>query len=150
MQATKLQDAGKELGRGIISELEWLNKVSAIFKGRFSQSYIRDVWNMVLGPMIPGMKNALEFLFHSKVYRFAYFSDTSVIHMKHFFRTNELRHIITAGIFSYEVGVNKPGDAMYEAFENELGIPFFYTDDTLKNIDAAVSRGWRAEQQRSL
>ena len=144
-QMTRIMDAGSKLGCGRINEQEWLNIAFVILEGRFSQSYIRDAWNMILGPAIPGMKDAVEFLSYSKGYRFAYLSDTSSMHMTHFFRTNELCHLVSDGIFSYEVGVQKPDAMMYEAFVQKLGVPCFYTDDTHKNIDAAIARGWCAE-----
>lgn len=144
-QVALLLDAGKQLGCGRIKEQEWLDMASVILEGGFSQSYIRDAWNMIPGPAIPGMKDAVEFLYYSKGYRFAYLSDTSSIHMAHFFRTNEFCNLIHGGIFSYEVGVQKPDAMMYKTFENKLGMPCFYTDDTPHNIAAAVARGWRSE-----
>ena len=144
-QITMLIEVGKQLGYGRINESDWLDVVSAILGGRFSQSYIRDAWNMILGPAIPGMKDAVEFLYYSKGYRFAYLADTSSTHIAHFFKTNEFCHLVSDGIFSYEEGVRKPNAKMYKTFENKLGIPYFYTDDTQENIAAAVARGWHAE-----
>lgn len=144
-QTALLIDAGKLLGCGRINEQEWLDMASGFLEGRFPQSYIRDAWNMILGPSVLGMKDAVEFLHYSKGYRFAYLSDTSSMHMAHFFKTDEFCHFVSNGIFSYETGVQKPDAMMYETFERKFGVPCFYTDDTQKNIDAAVAREWHAE-----
>jgi len=50
-------------------------------------------------------------------------------------------------IFSHEVGCLKPLPPIYEALERlarRSGRQLFYLDDRQENVDAALSRGWRA------
>jgi FMN phosphatase YigB (HAD superfamily) len=143
-QAGSFFKVGRELGKGAIIEAEWLARSIRIFNGRFSGEQIRDAWNLVIGAAVPGMKRAMEALL-ARGYRFAYLSDTSSVHMDHLFRTKTFVRQSMGGVYSYEVGISKPGLAMYEAFENTFGLPCFYTDDSQVNVDAALSRGWRAE-----
>jgi len=134
----------RELATGRIAEGEWLKQISKMSEGRLSPEQVRDAWNSMLGDSIPGMKDAVKEILLMG-YRFAYLSDTSSIHMTHFLRTNDFCHLASGGIYSYEVGAEKPENAMYEAFERKYGKPVYYTDDIQKNIDAALARGWRAE-----
>ncbi len=136
--------ACRKLAIGAIEEGAWLDLVCSLLGGRLSREQARDAWNQMLGPSLPGMKEAVETLL-SKGYRFAYLSDTSTIHMAHFLRTNDFCHLVSGGVFSYEAGDEKPGAAMYESFERKYGVPCLYTDDKQCNIDGALKRGWRAE-----
>ncbi len=79
-------------------------------------------------------------------FRFIYFSDTSSIHMSHFFRSNDFCHLVSGGVFSHEVGAKKPEAKMYETFERDYGKPWLYIDDRQCNIDAALERGWNARR----
>ena len=136
--------ACRKLAIGSVDERAWLNLVCSHLGGRLTHDQARDAWNQMLGPSLPGMKEAVERLL-SMGYRFAYLSDTSTIHMTHFFRTNDFCHLVSGGVFSYDAGDEKPGVAMYESFERKYGVPCLYTDDKQCNIDGALKRGWRAE-----
>ncbi len=131
------------LGMGKLDEAAWLDRLSALFGGKFSHEQLRDGWNAMLGPSQPGMKEAVETIL-SMGYKFVYLSDTSTIHMTHFFRTNDFCHLISGGVFSYDVGGLKPNPPMYEEFERRYGKPCYYTDDLPQNIEAGLKRGWRS------
>lgn len=134
----------RKLAIGAIEENAFLDTICAHLGGRLDREQARHAWNQMLGPSLPGMKDAVEKLLLLG-YRFAYLSDTSTIHMTHFFRTNDFCHLVSGGVYSYEEGDEKPGAAMYEAFERKFGTPCLYTDDKQCNIAAALARGWRAE-----
>ena len=135
----------EQLSLGRLAEDEWLERASVLLMRRFTKEYIRNAWNTIVGPSLPGMKKAVEELVADGC-SFAYLSDTSAMHIDHFRRTNDFQHLSIGAVFSYEVGAEKPSSKMYEAFERKFGIPFFYTDDRQDNIDAALVRGWRAER----
>jgi len=131
------------LSKGLIDEKAWLDNLSSLFEGRLSHESLRSAWNAMLGPSQPGMKEAVEKII-SLGYRFVYLSDTSTIHMTHFFRTNDFCHLISGGVFSYDVGALKPESPMYEEFERRYGKPCYYADDLPHNVEAGLKRGWRS------
>lgn len=108
---------------------------------RFSSDEVRAIWNAMLGPSLPGMAETVRDAVRAG-WRFIYFSNTSKIHMDHFFRTNDFCHLVTGAVFSYETGFAKPDARIYEAFESQYGIPALYFDDRQENIDAGLRRGW--------
>lgn len=128
---------------GLISEDEWFDEFAKVTKGKFTRDELRDAWYVIIGPSLPGMKEAVTAVL-KKGYTFAYLSDTSAIHMNYFFRTNDFCHLASGAVFSYEVGATKPHDSMYEEFERRYGRPCIYFDDKQKNIDGALKRGWNA------
>ena len=78
--------------------------------------------------------------------KFVYLSDISRLHLSKVCRMLPFAHLIYDGIYSFEAGVRKPGAAMYELFEKRHGVPDFYFDDKLCNIEGARKRGWNAIQ----
>lgn len=54
-----------------------------------------------------------------------------------------------ATILSYEVGVMKPSQKIYEAAEVAAGVPpgqILFIDDKHENVNAAIARGWHSRQ----
>ncbi len=134
-------DNCKSLGNGEIDESLWLERSSSILDGRFSKKSIQKAWELVLGPVIPGMTEFIQSL-SDYGYEFAFLSDTSTVHMARFRSLYGLWELSAGGVFSYEVGKHKPDQSMYRAFEERFGTPLLYVDDLQTNIDAALSRGW--------
>lgn len=131
------------LGNGEISEDLWLEKSFLILDGRIPRKRIREAWEMVMGPEIPGTAEFVRALaMHG--YEFAFLSDTSSIHMKKFRAACSFWELSSGAVLSYEVGRHKPDAAMYEAFEERFGVPLLYLDDLQENVDAASARGWNS------
>ncbi|OGV52974.1 MAG: hypothetical protein A2X49_10855 [Lentisphaerae bacterium GWF2_52_8] len=134
--------ACNQLERGKISEEQWL----ALFQDKmpgWSAEDLLDAWNLIIGPDMDGMADFAEYAL-ARGCRLVYFSDTSKLHMLRFCRNLSFAPLITGGIFSFEVGAQKPEKEMYEAFERSYGIPCLYLDDKPGNIAAGVSRGWNS------
>ena len=126
-----------------ISHDEWLEQFHQVTGRRFSRGKLMEIWNLSIGPALPGMTEAVKDLV-SRGVRFVYLSNTSREHMDCFFSSNEFSHLVTGGVFSYAEGIMKPEQGIYESFEKRYGIPMAYFDDRQENIDAALKRHWHA------
>ena len=131
--------------RGTGDEAQWLETFRGFVGTCPDDGTLRAAYNMVLGPEIA---ETAEFVRErvSRGYRVIYFSDTSGAHINWIYRNLSFAHLITGGIFSFEVGAKKPESRMYETFEQKYGVPELYLDDMEKNINAARLRGWNAVQ----
>ncbi len=138
-------EANNELECGRISVRSFLDVMHRETNGKFTDGQIIENWNKIIGKSNPGMKERVSALVEKGV-RFVYFSDISIIHADEMFRRNDFAHRIADAVFSFEAGAQKPDPAMYELFEKRHGIPDFYFDDKLCNIQQAASRGWNAIQ----
>ncbi|QSH40785.1 hypothetical protein P0136_11460 [Lentisphaerota bacterium ZTH] len=131
------------LETGKISEEEWIKVVSGIAPGNPGADEIREAWNTMISHTTPGMPELARELVDAG-YRLVYFSDTSTIHIREVSRKLSFAHLITGGIFSFEVGAKKPGPEMYQAFEEKFGRPCIYADDRLNNIESGTAKGWNS------
>ncbi len=131
------------LETGKISEAEWMKVIAEIAPGQLSDDEVVAAWNTMLSHTTPGMQELARELVDAG-FRLVYFSDTSSVHMREVSRRLSFAHLITGGVFSYEVGAKKPGPEMYRAFENAFGKPCIYADDRLNNIESGISRGWNS------
>lgn len=131
-----------------ITEDEFLDLFDVYTGRRFSRSGLIDLWNLCLGPSIPGMADAVRSVL-KRGYSFAYLSDTSTVHIREFFRSNDFCHLSLGGVFSFEVGAMKPDERMYREFERCFGVPAVYFDDRLANVEGARKLGWNAVHFRS-
>ncbi|MCP3967492.1 MAG: hypothetical protein GY750_07015 [Lentisphaerae bacterium] len=129
------------LETGQISEREWISVVSGIAPGNLSDDEVCAAWNTMLRYTTPGMFELAQELVEDG-YRLIYFSDTSTIHMREISRKLTFAHLITGGIFSFEVGAKKPGPEMYQAFEEKFGRPCIYADDRQNNVESGAAKGW--------
>jgi HAD superfamily hydrolase (TIGR01509 family) len=74
------------------------------------------------------------------------FSNTNDLAVEHIRRCFPFFRNFDGYIFSYEVGVMKPGAKIYEALEKlagQRGADIVYLDDRPENVAAGASRGWR-------
>jgi FMN phosphatase YigB (HAD superfamily) len=133
----------RAFAEGRISADDWLDKTFELLGGRISKERILEAWSLIVGPPLPGMREAVAALVREGLSP-VYFSDTNTLHIDYLRRRGGFLELGFGEIFSYDVGAEKPSAAMYEAFERKFGIPFFYTDDRRDNIDAALARGWPA------
>lgn len=127
---------------GKISAEEWLEELGKFTGGKYDRAGLIELWNLLLGPSLPGMADAVRRAVR-RGWRFVYFSNTSSLHMAHFFRTNDFCHLVTGSVFSYDAGSLKPEEDIYRIFEEKYGVPDFYFDDRAENIAGAVKRNWK-------
>ena len=136
-------NATNMLEKGIITSVEWANVIRYLTENRFSEHELRTAWSMIIGQTIEGMQELAQELVDAGC-KLVLFSDTSEIHMQEVYRNLSFANMITGCIFSYEVGVKKPDEAMYKAFENEYGKPVFYADNCPANIEGGQREGWNS------
>ncbi len=128
-----------ELGK--ISFEDWLGQISRITAGSLSHDEICHGWNLMIGSDMQGMEEFVREMVNAG-FKFVFFSDTSELHFGDICRKLSFAHLITGSILSYEAGAKKPDAGMYQAFEDEYGIPCCYLDDMPQNIAAGRERGW--------
>ncbi|MDD7751763.1 MAG: hypothetical protein PUK77_08655, partial [bacterium] len=124
---------------------EWLDVLWNSLGRRFTKERLLDGWNSILAGPFPGVEKYIRKYAESGV-KFVYLSDISRLHLNNVCRMLPFAHLIYDGVYSFEAGVRKPGAAMYELFEKRHGVPDFYFDDKLCNIEGARKRGWNAIQ----
>ena len=130
---------------GLIDEKEWLTQFRMATGGRFTDNEMIDGWNIIIGSDMDGMPELMSELAGSG-FRLIFFSDTSSVHLLEVYRKLSFANLVTGGVFSFKVNARKPGAAMYEAFEDQYGKPYFYVDDKPENIHAGIDHGWNSHQ----
>ncbi len=130
-----------ELETGKIGEKEWIDGVSRLACGRFSEEELVSAYNSIIGDEIPGFFNLLDDLIKCG-FKAVFFSDTSRIHITHFFKMHRFPALAHSAVFSFDVGARKPDTRMFESFETEFGVPALYIDDRDENVQAGRKRGW--------
>jgi len=73
-------------------------------------------------------------------------SNTSDIHREYIFRHYPFFQRFAAGTYSYEARTSKPGKAIYEIAQRQLGLEpagTFFIDDLLPNIETARALGFQ-------
>lgn len=139
----EISDTFCALECGRIDEAEWLAVFRRATGNRFTETEILNSWNGILGNTMPGMTGQIRKYVGLGV-KFVYLSDISRLHLDNISRSLPFAHLVTDGVFSFEAGARKPDSAMFELFETRHGVPDFYFDDRLCNIEAARKRGWNA------
>jgi FMN phosphatase YigB (HAD superfamily) len=134
---------------GRISTDDWMAVFRKITGGRFTDAELVNAWRVILGDEIPGIYSFLDEITRAG-HRVIFFSDTSELHLDFVYRYLPSAIFVTGGIFSFKAGCKKPAAGMYEAFEKTYGVPCFYTDDKLENIEAGLKRGWPSHQFTSV
>ena len=92
-------------------------------------------------PMIQLAENLAKF----NIPRFV-LSNTNDLAVEHIRRTHPFFHGFDGYLLSYEVGVMKPHDRIYEATEAATGLAgadLLFIDDKPENIETALKRGWQ-------
>lgn len=75
------------------------------------------------------------------------FSNTNDLAVEHIRRNFPFFQNFNGYVYSYEVGVMKPGAKIYEALERLVGrhgSEVIYLDDRPENVAGGLARGWRA------
>jgi len=106
----------------------------------------RKLWCRVFLGEVSGMREVLSEL--KDHFRLVALSNTIELHWTFILKKYPIFNLLDGWVVSYKEGVVKPNSAIYKVVEERYcngGTPFFYTDDTEKNIDAARQLGWEAE-----
>ena len=134
---------------GLISEREWLDFFHEKTQRRFSDDEMIDAWNLIIGETLPGMSEAVRAALRNG-YSFVFLSDVSRFHLTECRRKCEFFHLALDGVYSFDVGAQKPSEKMYREFERRHGKPCVYFDDRADNVEAARGLGWNAVRFRSV
>ena len=108
-----------------------------------------DAWNLIIGETLPGMSEAVRAALRNG-YSFVFLSDVSRFHLTECRRKCEFFHLALDGVYSFDVGAQKPSEKMYREFERRHGKPCVYFDDRADNVEAARGLGWNAVRFRSV
>ena len=131
---------------GNITTKDWLQEFQKLTQFKFSDIELIKAYNLILGEE---NKNTREFVENTVATggRVIFFSNISEIHAHCIFSNLSFAHLITGGIFSFNVGAQKPHKTMYESFEKQFGKPTLYLDDKAENLEAAVKfASWKVKQ----
>lgn len=137
----ELLDATDAMECGALSEKEWLAIFASSTDEKFSSVKLKEAYNAIIGAEIRETRAFVEMATKAG-YRVIFFSDTSQIHLDHVFANLSFAHLITGGVYSFEVGAKKPEPAMFAEFENRFGPPSLYLDDKIENIRMGLDAGW--------
>jgi len=126
-----------------ISEQECFNEFRKIVNYDYADDEIIKIWNSVLIEenelIVPVLKD-----FVKKGWKLIYFSDTSNVHINWIYENYSLNHLISGGIYSFDVGKIKPHYKMFETFEKKYAKPILYLDDKLENINGGMKYKWNS------
>lgn len=129
--------------RGIVGTDKFVNAVSVMLNNAMTEEEIIYGWNLIIGDEIEGMPELLKELTDAG-YRLVFFSNTNESHILDMYRRLPFTRFVSGAVYSYEAGLVKPDEAMYDAFEKSYGRPFLYIDDLEENIAAGLRKGWNS------
>ena len=132
---------------GRADNAQFCDGLRAVTQRPFSDEQLQAAWNLFLDAEIPTTTQFLRKLWN-RGWHIVWFSDTQPWHLDCLRKYVSYAKEIPEGIYSFEVGAQKPSPLMYEAFEQRFGKPDLYLDDRLDNIQGALARGWNAVQYR--
>ena len=142
----RLWEHGALLETGRCTVPEFLDRLDEFTGHKHTRRELLEFWRSGVRETMPGMTKAIQTLAGHGV-RFSFFSDISSIHLEQVFKYCEFRHLITGGVYSFEVGAFKmDGRIMFDAFEAAYGRPAAFFDDRIEIIARAVTIGWNAIQ----
>ena len=143
----RLWEHGALLETGRCTVPEFLERLSKIMRRKRTPQQLLDYWRCGVCETMPGMTKAVKDLAAHGV-RFSFFSDISPIHLEQVFKYCEFRHLVTGGVYSFEVGAFKmdEGCQMFHAFDAKYGRPALFFDDRIEVVARAVAYGWNAKQ----
>ncbi len=135
---------GTALETGRCTVPEFLDRLDEFTEHKHTHQELLDFWRSGVRETMPGMAQVVEKL-ASRGIRFSFFSDISPIHLNQVFKYCEFSHLVTGGVYSFEVGALKMDDCvMLDAFEERYGRPAAFFDDREQIIQRATSYGWNA------
>ena len=129
--------------KGLISGRDFYKKVKEHIGGDFSFDYFRTVWQEMFSPIRP-MIDLLPELKHD--YTLSLLSNTDELHIEYIRDEYKFFHHFDHLIFSYEVGLAKPDEAIFRiALDRSDSTPTecVYVDDLQENVQAAAGLGMK-------
>ncbi len=129
---------------GQIDRAAFLRGVFDVLRYRGSEAEFIAAWEDIFTPNEPMI--ALVERLHGR-FPLYLLSNTSDIHREYIFRRYEFFGRFSAGTYSYEAKASKPGRAIYEIAQRDLGLDpatTFFIDDLLPNIETARTLGFHA------
>ena len=106
----------------------------------------REIWCSIITGEVPGMMRALAEL--KEEFKFVALSNTDEVHWNYALGKYPIFQLLDGWVVSFEEGMMKPDPAIYARVVDrycENRLPFFYTDDNLRYVEAAQRQGWDAE-----
>ena len=145
----RLWEHGSALETGRCTVPEFLDRLDDFVGHRRTREYLLDAWRCGVQEPMPGMLETVRSL-AARGTRFSFMSDISPIHLDQVFKYCKFAHLVSGGIYSFEVGAFKlQGSAMFDAFERRYGRPLVFFDDRVEIIEHARGLGWDAVRFQS-
>jgi putative hydrolase of the HAD superfamily len=127
---------------GQMDRAAFLRGAFDVLRYRGTEAEFIAAWEDIFVPNAP-MVELVEKL-HSR-FPLYLLSNTSDIHREYVFRHYPFFRRFSAGTYSYEARTSKPGKAIYEVAQRQLGlepVSTFFIDDLLPNIETARALGF--------
>jgi 2-haloacid dehalogenase len=105
-----------------------------------------ELWCQILRGEVPGMREVLAEL--KGKFRLVALTNTDEVHWSYLRRNYPIFKLLDGWVASYKEGVVKPHPVIYQTVVDRYchgRLPFFYTDDILRYVEAARHLGWDAE-----
>ena len=106
----------------------------------------REIWCSIIIGEVPGMRHALSEL--KGDFKLIALSNTDEVHWNYILGKYPIFHLLDGWVVSFEQGMMKPDPAIYKRVVDlycDGRLPFFYTDDSPRYVEAARHQGWDAE-----
>ncbi|WP_228235764.1 HAD family hydrolase [Allomuricauda sp. M10] len=139
----------KDYEKGLIESTEFLNEVSSHFPDA-NRDYLIQAWNAILLDFPEERLQFLEGLANEKEFRLFLLSNTNDLHMESvrqqmgMNRYNRFKNSFEVFYLSYEMGMRKPDEEIFQFVLDENGLvaeETFFVDDVQENTDAAANLG---------
>lgn len=147
----------KEYEKGLISSSKFRDEVRGYFETRWSDSFVDELWNSLLGKIPQERLDLVKKLKES--YNVGVLSNTNAIHIEaldQILKTdhghNSLHEIFDRVFFSHEMNLAKPDPQIYRDMLSSLeteGERVVFFDDLLANVEGARTLGIEAIQVTS-
>lgn len=139
-------DFHRKFEAGLVSEDEFLTKLSGFINNKVDRTTLIDVYshiftvNQDVVSLLPGLK---------KKYKLLLLSNTNIVHQKYAWSKYDFLKHFDKLILSHEVGVCKPEEKIYKAVEKFTQLPseeHIFIDDIFEYAEEAKKLGWDAIQ----
>jgi haloacid dehalogenase superfamily, subfamily IA, variant 3 with third motif having DD or ED len=139
----------KDYEKGLMESSEFLNEVSSHFPDA-NRDYLIQAWNAILLDFPEERLQFLEGLANEKEYRLFLLSNTNDLHMESvrqqmgMNRYNRFKNAFEVFYLSYEMGMRKPDEEIFQFVLDENGLvaeETFFVDDVQENTNAAANLG---------
>ncbi|MFA6814899.1 MAG: hypothetical protein WCS73_01210 [Lentisphaeria bacterium] len=131
---------------GQIEWPEWCNrcrKILSLQQSEYDDEKLRKIFVSNLGCEMPGMADQCK-IWKKEGRQIVLFSNIAGIHVEIVEKNISFWNCIDDKIFSFEVKAIKPGQKIYQIFEEKFGVPDLYLDDRMDNIEGGRKRGWNS------